>query len=75
MTSDNDVFSDNFESKLDEYFTKAYVEGWAGRYQRWDKDSARSSLAITKPPRRASKMWTQAPLGMRVIREPKKDVS
>lgn len=57
MKSTNDVHSEEFESKLDPFFTSAVTEGQWGKYERWDKDLARSALATTKPLR--SKSWGQ----------------
>lgn len=75
MKCTNDIYSDDFESKLDPYFTSGYVEAAYTRYSRFDKNDARSALA-TKRPRAHSRHWGNAPLGMRMIRnEPQKTVS
>lgn len=65
MNPTNDVFSPNFESKLDPFFTAAVQEDRRGRYYRIDYDAARSMLATHKPLK--AYPWAQAPLGMRRI--------
>lgn len=75
MKCTNDIYSDTFESRMDIYFTSGYTEAAYVKYTRWDKDGARSALALTRP-RRGSRHWGNAPLGMRIIRDgDKKTVS
>lgn len=49
MNCDNDVYSPDFESKVDPYFTSALEADRWGKYNRWDKSDVRSALTTTKP--------------------------
>lgn len=66
MKPTNDVYSDDFQSMLDPYFTSGYVESDKFRYSLWDKDRARSALALTRP-RKSTRHWGNATLGTRFI--------
>ena len=59
----NDVHSENFESKLDPFFTSEVKSDRWGKYSSWGKDEARSALAPTRKPR--SRDWCKGELGVR----------
>ena len=56
----NDVHSQDFESKIDPFFTSQEKEAKGTNFTRWGKDDARSALATT----RHSRYWTQGIIGV-----------
>jgi hypothetical protein len=59
MNSDNDIYSKNFQSKTDPYFTSKEKEAKGSYCTRWGKDDARSNLALTRGLRRDTVVETK----------------